>query len=136
MAESPSKYAASEEDIQQLLESYPPEVRELALKAREIVREIAPDAVEEIDWKTKMIGYSFIPGTYKGLILTISPQKSYVNIIFAKGVELLEEGLDDKGLLEGTGKQARHIKVRNEGIVEDPTTRKLIAAAVERTPRA
>jgi hypothetical protein len=59
-----------------------------------------------------------------------------LNIIFAKGVELLEEGLDDKGLLEGTGKQARHIKVRNEEILNDPTTRRLIEAAVERTPRS
>ena len=54
-----------------------------------------------------------------------------MNIIFAKGVELLQEGLDDKGLLEGTGKQARHIKVRSEEILKCPTTRKLIAEAVK-----
>jgi hypothetical protein len=127
--------AITAKDLTKLLEPYPPEVRKLARQARELVSEIAPDAVQEIDWSSKMIGYNFIPGTYKGLILTISPQRQYVNIIFAKGVEMLQEGLDDRGLLEGTGKQARHIKVRNEEILGYPTTRKLIAEAVKRTPR-
>lgn len=127
--------AISAKNLNKLLEPYSPEVRKLTRQARELVSELAPDAVQEIDWSAKMIGYNFIPGTYKGLILTISPQREYVNIIFAKGVEMLQEGLDDRSLLEGTGKQARHIKVRNEEILKYPTTRRLIAAAVERTPR-
>jgi hypothetical protein len=134
MSKPKGRNAATEEDVKQLLEDYPPEVRELALKVRELVREIVPDAVEEIDWSAKMLGYNFIPGTYKGLILTISPQKSYVNIILAHGAEMAQEGIDD-GLLEGTGKLARHIKVRNEEILNNPTTRRLIETAVERTPR-
>jgi hypothetical protein len=121
--------------IGKLLVNYPPEVRQIAFKARELVRETTPDAIEEVDWSAKMIGFSFIPGTYKGLILTISPQKSYVNIIFSKGVELLEAGLDANALLEGTGKKARHIKLRNEQILNDPTTRVQIESAAQRTPR-
>jgi len=127
--------AVSAENLNKLLEPYSRGVQQLTRQARELVSELAPDAVQEIDWSSKMIGYNFIPGTYKGLILTISPQRQYVNIIFAKGVELLQEGLDDKELLEGTGKQARHIKVRSEEILKYSTTRTLIAAAVERTPR-
>jgi hypothetical protein len=127
---------ATDGNVGKLLEAYPPEVQDLAHKARRLVSEIAPDAVEEVDWSSKMLGYTFIPGTYKGLILAVSPQKDRVNIIFAKGVEMLNEGLDDKGLLEGTGKQARHIKVRNEEILHDPTTRRLIESAVGRTPRS
>lgn len=122
-------------DVEKLLEGHSPEVRQLAAKTRQLVREIAPDAGEEIDWTAKMIGSTFLPGTYKGLILTISPAKKHVSIIFSKGVELLEAGLDENGLLEGTGKKARHIKVHNEEILYDPMTRKLIEGAVERTPR-
>jgi hypothetical protein len=125
----------SAKNLKKLLEPYPPEVQKLARKTRELVSKLAPDAVQEIDWSSKMIGFNFIPGTYKGLILTVSPQRQYVNIIFAKGVEMLNEGLDDRGLLEGTGKLARHIKVRNEEILNYPTTRKLIAEAVKRSPR-
>ena len=136
MTESSDKPGASEDDVRKLLESYPPEIRELANKTRELVRDIAPDAIEEMAWSAKMTGFSFIPGTYKGLILTVSPEKRYVNIIFSKGVELLEEGLDEAGLLEGTGKQARHVKVRSEQILRDRGTRRLIEAAVARTPRS
>ena len=125
----------SAKNLSKLLEPYSPEVRKLTRQTRELVRELAPDAVQEIDWSDKLIGFSFIPGTYKGLILTIAPQREYVNIIFAKGVEMLQEGLDDRELLEGTGKQARHIKVRSEEILKYPTTRRLILAAVKRTPR-
>jgi hypothetical protein len=126
---------AAAADVRKLLEGYPPEVRELTLRARELVRELAPAAAEEIDWSARMLGYTFIPGTYKGLILAISPQKRYVNVIFSTGVELLEEGLDDQGVLEGTDKKARHVKVRSAEILNDPTIRRLVEAAVERTPR-
>ncbi|SRR6266851_8438608 len=127
--------AISAKDFNKLLEPYSPEVRKLTRQARALVSELAPDAVQEIDWSAKMIGFNFIPGTYKGLILTVSPQREYVNIIFATGVAMLNDGLDDRGLLEGTGKYARHIKVRSEDILNYPTTRKLIAEAVKRTPR-
>ena len=112
MTESSDKAGACEDDVRKLLESYPPGIRELANKTRELVRDIAPDATEEMAWSAKMTGFSFIPGTYKGLILTVSPEKHYVNIIFSKGIELLEEGLDETGLLEGTGK--RHAISRSE----------------------
>jgi hypothetical protein len=130
------KSSSSAKNIDKLLKPYSPEVQQLARKACKIVSELAPDAVQEIDWSAKLVGYSFIPGTYKGLILAIAPQRQYVNIMFGKGVEMVKEGLDDKGLLEGTGKHARHIKVRSEDILRSPTARKLIAAAVERTPRS
>jgi hypothetical protein len=128
--------AATEANLTKLLAAYSPEIRKLTRQTRGLVSELVPDAEQEIDWSSKMIGFSFIPGTYKGLILTVSPQREYVNIIFAKGVEMLQEGLDTQQLLEGTGKQARHIKVRGADILDRPTTRRLITAAAARTPRA
>jgi hypothetical protein len=129
--------AGQQADVEQaaaeLLEPYSPEVRELAMQLRALVREVVPDAAEEAHPPTKMIGFTFIPGTYKGLILTVSPQKDYVNIIFGKGVELLE--LDSTGLLEGTGKVARHIKFRSPELVRDPQVRMLIEEAAKRTRR-
>jgi hypothetical protein len=130
---SNGKRSASDAEVAKLLEPYTPEIRELATHVRELVREAVPDAGEEVDPSAKMFGFTFIPGTYKGLILTVSPQKSYVNIIFSKGVELQE--LDSTGLLEGTGKFARHIKIRGEEQVHDPEVRKLVEAAAARTER-
>ncbi len=116
-----------------LLAPYSPAVRNLALATRALVRKLIPDAAEEVDPKATLFGYTFLPGTYRGLILTISPQKAYVTIIFSKGVELA--ALDSTGLLEGTGKVARHVKVRDEQRLKDPAVQALIEAAAARTPR-
>jgi hypothetical protein len=123
-------------DVEQLLAGCEPEVRALALEARALVRGIAPSAAEEPDAQAKLIGYSFIPGTYKGLFVAIAPQRSHVNLMFAKGAELLAAGCDERGLLEGTGKRARHIKLRNRERLDDPAVGRLVEAAVARTPRA
>lgn len=39
------------------------------------------------------------------------------------------------GLLEGTGKVARHIKIRTPERLDEPGVRRLIEAAAARTPR-
>jgi hypothetical protein len=119
--------------VTELFAPYPPEVRELATQARALMRELIPDAAEEIDTKPPLLGYTYRPGTYKGLILAIMPQKSYVNVVFSKGVELLE--LDSAGLLEGTGKVARHVKVRDKERLDHPQLRALVTEAAARTPR-
>jgi hypothetical protein len=124
---------AVEADVAELLAQYSPEVRDLAMKVRALVRSAIPDALEEVHPPTKMIGFTYLPGTYKGLILTVSPQKTYVNVIFSKGVELME--LDPTGLLEGTGKLARHIKFRGPERLDDPNVRTILEEAAVRTPR-
>jgi hypothetical protein len=50
---------ASEADVGKLLQDYPPEIQGLARKTRDEVRAIAQDAVEEVDWSAKMLGYNF-----------------------------------------------------------------------------
>jgi hypothetical protein len=122
------------DELTQLLLPFGPEIRQLAIELRDLVREVEPEALEEIDLSAKLIGFTFIPKTYKGLFAAISLQRSHVNLMFSKGVELME--MDTTGLLEGTGKKARHIKFRDRDRLTDPEVRKLIAAAAERTPRA
>lgn len=122
-----------EKAFAELMAPYSSDVQELARKTRELVREVIPDAREEVDFSAHMLVATFIPGTYKGAIVTIMLQKSYVNIMFAKGVELME--VDETGLLEGTGKKARHIKVRDGERIKEPAVRALIKEAAKRTPR-
>ena len=98
-----------------------------------MVREIAPDASEEVDEEARLIGFTFVPGTYRGLFVAVAPQKTYVNLMFARGAELT--ALDRGGLLEGTGKVARHVKLREESDLERAGLRELIEAAAGRTPR-
>ncbi|MGR8010367.1 hypothetical protein [Streptomyces hypolithicus] len=51
----------------ELFDANSPEVRQLARDARSVVRAAIPDAAEEVDGAARMIGYTCLPGTYKGL---------------------------------------------------------------------
>jgi len=117
-----------------LLAAYPPDVLDLALRARAVVRELIPDAVEEVDPVSTLLGYTFRPGTYAGLILAIAPHQRHVNLVFAKGVELTQH--DEGDLLEGDGKVARHLKVRSADRLDDPRARALVTQAAELTRQA
>jgi hypothetical protein len=124
---------SNEDALAGLLAGSTAEVRDLALRTRALIHEAVPDAVEEIDPADRLVGFTFIPGTIKGLIVAIALQRSYVNLMFSKGVELME--IDSAGLLEGTGKKARHIKVRSAAVLDQPQVRVLIEQAAARTPR-
>lgn len=97
-----------ETDIQAFLASYPPEVRDLALKLRALVLEVIPHALEHVDADDKMIGYG-LSLKKADIICAIAPYKSYVALMFGKGTALR----DPEGLLKGTEKHVRHIKMRD-----------------------
>ncbi len=64
--------------------------------------------------------------TYAGLICAIAPFRAHVNLMFANGARLP----DPAGLLEGTGKHARHVKLRTAADVDRPGVRALLEAAI------
>ena len=109
-------------------------MRRIALAVRDRVRELVPDAIEEVDASAGLLGFTFRPGTYKGLFAAVAPQRSYVNLMFARGVELLPA--DAAGLLRGTGKKARHVRFDDPSDVESPGVAALIREAANRTPRS
>src|SRR5260221_2004769 len=100
-------------DVDAFLKTYDPEIRKIVLKARQLVLECFPDAIEQIDLSDKLLGYGFDNG-YKGAVCALIPYTVHVNLIFSQGAQLP----DPKGLLEGTGKQARHIKLKTVADVE------------------
>jgi hypothetical protein len=112
--------------LDEFLEGYSPPVREMALKARELVLSIAPELIEQIDVPGKLLGYGW-DTTYKGTVCVIMPLKDSLNFGFARGTSLP----DPNKLLEGTGKRARHIKFRTVEGIDQPAMRKLLDAAVK-----
>lgn len=121
-------------EIADLLAPCSPDVRQIALDLCALVRDVVPDATEEVDPSAKLVAFTFIPGTYKGLFVAVALHRSHVNLMFSRGVELMD--VDTSGLLEGTGKRARHIKFRDRARVDMPAVRALIASAAERTQRS
>ncbi|MCI0697749.1 DUF1801 domain-containing protein [candidate division KSB1 bacterium] len=112
-------------EVNALLLSYSPDVRSLALKVRKLILDVIPNIEEQVDTSANIIGYGFGPG-YADLICVIMPQKSGVNLGFYKGTQLP----DPKGLLEGTGKLHRHIKLRTATDVQSSALKALLKAAV------
>jgi hypothetical protein len=116
-------------EARDFLDGYPADVRAIALKLRQLVLAALPEATEQVDRPARMLAYGR-DATYQGLVCVIMPQKGYVNLGFARGASLP----DPDGLLEGTGKRARHVKVRSLAQAEAAGIRRLLAAAVKASP--
>ena len=100
---------------------------QLTLAARRLVLEEARGAVELIydAYSAVSAGYSFA-GRPSDCCLYVAAYPNGVNIGFWDGVSLP----DPEGLLEGTGKRARHVKIRSLSDLERPAVRDLIKSAV------
>jgi hypothetical protein len=116
-------------ELEDFLSTFSPEVRNLALQLRELVLDLAPDAIEQIDTSAHLLGYGYAK-TYTHLICVVILYGDYVNLGFPRGVDLD----DPDALLEGTGKKARHVKIRSEEQIESPGVLTLLQASIDVTP--
>ncbi len=124
-ADNPRQLAAIPNSVKMFLNAYTRDVRSIAQRLRAFVREIAPDAIEQLDLSARIIGYGY-SSRYADLVCVLMPLKARVNLGFARGAELP----DPDRLLEGTGKRARHVKIRTAKDVENPGLRTLLKSAV------
>jgi hypothetical protein len=110
------------------LEPYGPAITKLVIAARKLVLEEAPGAVELIydAYSAVSAGYSFT-GRPSDSFLYVAAYTKGVNMGFWAGTSLP----DPDGLLEGTGKRSRHVKIRDLADVQRPALRALIRAAIE-----
>lgn len=109
------------------LMNYSGAVRELVRSARALILAVMPDTIEQFDPSANLIAYG-LDRSYKGLICGITLHKAYINIMFAQGASLP----DPEGLLQGTGKLARHIRIERLADLEAPEIRRLLETALQR----
>jgi hypothetical protein len=110
--------------VEIFLADYKPEVRDLALKVRELVRSILPEAHESVRTGYKTITYGTGP-RMSDEICYIAPLSTSVNLGFNFGTQLP----DPYGLLKGTGKLLRHIKFESPEEVATPGITALLEIA-------
>jgi hypothetical protein len=120
MAET--KYGTFDE----LMANAVPEMRPIAKRLREIVIEIDPHTVEVVHLGDNPATYGVGPKKMSEGYAYVMPQKNWVNLGFFKGADLA----NSTGLLEGTGKKLRHVKVRSADDAENPEIRRLIERAL------
>jgi hypothetical protein len=98
----------------------------IAYRLREYILAVDPDATEQPRPGDRALHYGCGPRKMKDGYAYIIPQKDYVNLGFYHAMTLP----DPEGLLEGTGKSLRHVKVRTLADADRPAVRDLLIAAV------
>jgi len=106
--------------VEELLRGRAPQVRRWVGSLRKLVRTAAPQAAERVYRGWRLIAYD-----HKGLFCYIAPLKNGVNLGFYRGARLP----DLEGLLEGTGKGLRHVKIRTATDLRPTALKKLVRAA-------
>jgi hypothetical protein len=107
------------------LANYSREAREMTLCLRELILEVFPHAVEEINLKNGSLEYGN-GYTCENKIFVILVHMKYLYLLFTKGAQLN----NSSGFLTGTGKQTRHIKIRSEAQTQNPAIRILLQEAL------
>ena len=112
--------------VTQLLKDSTPDVRALALAARETVRKAVPRATEKVHPGWHIIAFHV---GKRGQFCAVSPLKDRVNLYFMHGVGLP----DPRGLLAGTGKGMRHIRITSLIQLRSAGVKALIKSAAARS---
>jgi len=97
-----------EADVERLLAEHSAEIQAIERALRETIRGEFRDAVEQVDFSNKLIAFGRSM-RMRGLQFAIIAHKTWVNLQLADGADLL----DPDGVIEGTGKRIRHVKVRS-----------------------
>jgi hypothetical protein len=88
--------------IDNFIRALDPERREIVVALRTIIHKAIPKAEESIKWGSPW-------WTQNGYVCCIYTAGDHINFGFSRGVELT----DPDGLLEGTGKGMRHVKLNS-----------------------
>jgi len=109
-----------------------PAVAETARAVRLAVLEASPEAIEWFDPGNGLLAFGS-RRSMRDLFLAIIPHKAHVNLQLVDGVDLP----NPEGRIEGTGKRARHLKVRSIEDARSTWLRAAIAAQIaHRAPDA
>jgi len=117
---------AKPDPAEAFLSAYPPGIARLAQATRARVLAALPGVDESVDQPARMLAYAYGPG-YAGMVCTLIPSQKGLKLGLYRGAELS----DPDGLLEGSGKVHRHVR-----ILADDSPRPAAIARLLRTARS
>jgi hypothetical protein len=107
---------APPKELLRFLKRFDPAIRELALDARELVlRVLAPPNESILDVYALALNYGFSE-RMKDQVVYIAVYTKHINFGFHQGARMD----DPEGILEGDGKQLRHIKIKSQADLGNP----------------
>ena len=113
--------------FEDLLETMAPVLKPVAVRLKDIIQTLDPNAVEVVRLGDRAATYGVGPKKMSEGYAYILPHAKWINLGFFKGADLP----DPEGLLEGTGAKMRHVKVRDESYCQNPAIRDLLIAALD-----
>lgn len=109
-----------------VLAGHRPEVVAAARAAEAAIRDALPEVVVEFDRGNGLLAFG-LSMRMRDLLFALIPHAGWLNLQLADGATLP----DPAGLVEGTGKRIRHVKLRSPEAAAAPAVRALIDAQVE-----
>ena len=103
------------------LASHTPDVQAAARALETVIRKELPDVVVQYDPGNGLLAFGRSM-KMRDLLFALIPHAGWVNLQLAAGALLP----NPNGLIDGTGKRIRHIKVRNASAAADPRVREAI----------
>lgn len=119
---------AAQGTFDELLAGVEPDLVAIAVRLRDLIREVDPGTVETVRLGDNAATYGVGPRKMTDGYAYLMPRRGYMTLGFYQGAMLA----DPDRLLEGTGKGLRHVKVRSLAEVDRPALRALVAAALAR----
>ena len=123
--EQPSK----PETWDEVLERHTPEIQAAAHAMLGLLLEELPDAVVRFDRGNGLLAVGSGSGM-RDLLFALIPHAGWLNLQLADGALLP----DPDGLIEGTGKRIRHVKIRSADAAGSAAVRSVVRAEVAARP--
>lgn len=119
-------------DIECFLDSLSPDIHELVITLRDIVRDTVPDAEETMLWGGISYHTPWIGGRVKGALCQIGAKDGEVRLAFIHGIRLA----DPANLLCGSALSKRYVPIHTIADAQRPEILALIreASAIELDP--
>ena len=118
--------------FEELLATMVPVMQPIAQELRKVVIEVDPHTVEVVRLGDSAASYGLGPKKMSESYVYISGHQNWVNLGFYKGADLA----DPAGLLEGSGKKLRHIKIHSVEEAQKTAVRQLIMQAINERKQA
>jgi hypothetical protein len=113
-------------EFEAFIKNYPEPVQLIAFQLRKLILSELPGTMEMVDAPSKIIAYG-ASAKYANLVCAIAPYPKYVNLMFSRGASIP----DPDGILKGTGKKARHIRVEEMTEQIEGQIKKYLQAATQ-----
>lgn len=115
-------YKKPPENIVELFGPFPPEIKELGEEIRKEILDALPKAEENVYGGKKVGNVLYSVGGKNHVVCGMQPQEKFIRVFFHNWEKLKDAGYQ----VEGSGKNARHVKIESLSDLDNLELKKMI----------